>query len=206
MTVKFMKSLSEWLAPLQLSAAKLVRDKRGIAAVEFAVIVPLMLTMFFATVELSSGVAVDRKVSSTAEELADLVSRYTNVNDTDFTNFFNIGKAMLTPYSATPLKATITEIYIDSATGGGRAQWSRGDFHRAAGSTVPVPASMISRDAQNNIIPGQYLVFSEVSYVYTPAVGYVMKSAVTLSDTTYMRPRLSQCVLYPQTGVPCPTS
>ena len=39
----------------------LVHDCRGLAATEFAVIVPLMLTMFFGLVEFSSGVAVDRK-------------------------------------------------------------------------------------------------------------------------------------------------
>ena len=208
MTVKFMKpfALSGLLVSLQLSAVKLRRDTRGLAAVEFAIIVPLMLGMFFATVELSSGVAVDRKVSMTAEGLADLVSRYTNVNDSDFTNFFTIGRAMVTPYAAAPLKATITEVFIDSTTGVGRAQWSKGDYPRAVGSTVPVPANLISRDASNNIIPGQYLIFSEISYVYTPAVGYIVKSAVTLSDTTYMRPRLSQCVLYPQVGGACPTS
>ena len=208
MTVKFMKpfALSGLLVSLQLSAVKLRRDTRGLAAVEFAIIVPLMLGMFFATVELSSGVAVDRKVSMTAEGLADLVSRYTNVNDSDFTNFFTIGRAMVTPYAAAPLKATITEVFIDSTTGVGRAQWSKGDYPRAVGSTVPVPANLISRDASNNIIPGQYLIFSEISYVYTPAVGYIVKSAVTLSDTTYMRPRLSQCVFYPQIGGTCPTS
>jgi Flp pilus assembly protein TadG len=208
MTVKIMKpvALSGWLATLWLSAAKFRRDTRGLAAVEFAIIVPLMLAMFFATVELSSGVAANRKVSTAAEELADLVSRYTNVNDTDFTNFFTIGQKMMTPFSSTPLKATITEIYIDATTGVGRAQWSKGDYPRAVGSTVPVAANLISRDASNNIIPGQYLIFSEISYIYTPAVGYIMQSPVTLSDTTYMRPRLSPCVFYPQIGGTCPTS
>jgi len=43
--------------------ADFVRDRRGIAATEFAVIVPIMLVLFFGTVEFSSGVAVDRKVT-----------------------------------------------------------------------------------------------------------------------------------------------
>ena len=49
-------------------SAGLVRDCRGIAAVEFAVIVPLMLTMFFGTLEFSSGVAVDRKMTLVARK------------------------------------------------------------------------------------------------------------------------------------------
>ena len=64
----------------------------------------------------------------------------------------------------------------------------------------------------NAIFPNQYLIFTEASYLYTPAVGYVMaKAGVTLSDKTYMRPRLSSCVIYPTpapgtTPPPCPVS
>ncbi len=210
MTVKLMKlALSGWLVALRRSAARLGLDKRGNAAIEFAVIVPVMLTMFFGVVEFSSAVAVKRKISMAAEELADLAARYKEVPDTEFDNFFTIARAVITPYSTTVLKATITEIYIDPATGLGRAQWSKGDVVRLPGSTVPVPANLIARDATNNILASQYLIFAETSYVYVPAVGYVMaKAGVPLSDASYMRPRLSTCVFYPTTPTPatCPTS
>jgi len=210
MTVKLMKlALSGWLAALRRSAARLGRNKRGNAAIEFAVIVPVMLTMFFGVVEFSSAVAVKRKVSLAAEELADLAARYKEVPDTEFDNFFKIARAVITPYSTTVLQATITEIYIDPATGLGRAQWSKGDVVRQPGSTVPVPANLIARDSNNNILAGQYLIFAETAYVYVPAVGYVMaKVGVPLNDVSYMRPRLSTCVFYPTTPTPatCPTS
>jgi len=178
MTVKLMKlALSGWLVALRRSAARLGRDKRGNAAIEFAVIVPVMLTMFFGVVEFSSAVAVKRKISMAAEELADLAARYKEVPDTEFDNFFTIARAVINPYSTTVLKATITEIYIDPATGLGRAQWSRGDVVRLPGSTVTVPANLIARDATNNILPSQYLIFAETGYVYVPAVGYVMAKA-----------------------------
>jgi Flp pilus assembly protein TadG len=209
MTVKLMKILarSGLLPSLRPSALRLVRDKRGNAAVEFAVIVPLMLVMFFGTIEFSSAVAVDRKISLVTQGLADLVSRYPAVYDVDITNFFMIGNAMLTPYSSTPLKTTITEIYIDPSTGVARAQWSKGDAPRTTGSTAPVPANLIARDASNKIIANQYLIFTETNYLYTPAVGYVMGIAgVALSDRTYMRPRVASCVLLNTAAGNCPTS
>ena len=179
MTMKIMNALtsSAFLLRARLSAMSLLRDDRGNAAIEFAIIAPLMLVMFFGTIEFSSAVAVDRKISMLTQALSDLASRYTTVNDTDMTNFGKIGNAMLTPYSSTPLKATITEIYIDPATGVARAQWSTGDVPRGAGTPVPVPANLIARDAQNKIIPNQYLIFTETSYLYQPAVGYVMGDA-----------------------------
>ena len=157
-----------------------------------------MLTMFFGTVEFSSGVAVQRKVSMAAQELADMTARNKTVADTDITNFFNIGNAVLTPYSSTPLRATITQIYIDPATGIARSQWSKGSSARLDGSTVPVPANLVARDSTTNaILPDQYLIFAETSYLFQPAVGYIMaKAGVNLSDKIYMRPRLQTCVYY----------
>jgi len=191
---------------LRRSWLRLASDTRGLAAVEFALIVPLMLVMFFGTIEISSGVAVDRKVSMVAQTMSDLTSRYTSVTDTDMTNFQAIGDAMMTPYSATPLKATITQIYIDPSTGVARAQWSKGDSPRGLGSTVSVPAALIGKDSSNKILSNQYLIFSEVSYLYVPAVGYVMgKAGVTLSDQTYTRPRQSTCVFY-GTATACTTN
>ncbi|CAN5210790.1 pilus assembly protein [soil metagenome] len=211
MTVKSMgkiETLLRWSSQ-RLPMARLARDTSGLAAVEFAMIVPLMLVMFFGTIEISNGVAADRKVSIIAQSISDLTSRYTSVSDTDISNFRAIAVAILTPYGATSLKATITEAYIDPATGVARSQWSKGDVPRALKSTVPVPAALIARDSSNKIIAGQYLIFSEVSYVYTPAVGFVMnKLGVTLTDQTYTRPRGSTCVFYPSvpTDNVCPTS
>lgn len=195
-----------WMPALRSSIARLAGDNRGNSAVEFAMIVPLMLVMFFGTIEFSSAVAVDRKISLVSQGLADLASRYATVTDTDISNFFIIGDAMLTPYSSTVLKTTLTEIYIDPSTGVARAQWSKGDAARADSSTVPVPANLIARDASNKIIAGQYLILAETSYLYQPAVGYVMGIAgVPLSDKMYMRPRLASCVLYNTATGSCPT-
>lgn len=173
-------------------SARLVRDCRGIAAVEFAVIVPLMLTMFFGTLEFSSGVAVDRKVTLVARTLSDLTSQSTTVTDLDLTNFTTAGKAILTPYSVTPLLSTITSLYVDSTTLVARVQWSKGSSPRTAGSTVTIPSQIQ--------VAGTYLIMAEVNYRYVPTIGYVMApTGVPLSDVSYTRPRQGACVMYSTT-------
>src|SRR3954463_9305907 len=88
---------------LRRLAAEMRADRSGIAATEFAVIVPIMLVMFFGTVEFSSGVAVDRKVTLVARTLSDLTSQTMNaVTDTDVKNFFAASASILTPYVVTP--------------------------------------------------------------------------------------------------------
>lgn len=164
MTVRLLNppAPSGLLASLQHSAAKLVRDKRGSAAVEFAVIAPLMLTMLFAMIEVTSGVAVDRKNSLAAQTLGDLASRYTSLTTVDITNFTKIGDAILTPYTSTHpsvFQATITQLYLDPKNNGlGRPQWSKGDMPRLVSDTVVVPNDLIARDATNKILDDQYLI------------------------------------------------
>jgi Flp pilus assembly protein TadG len=175
---------------------RFIRDDRANAAVEFSFIVPVMLTLFFGTVEFSSGVAVNRKVTLVARNMSDLVSQSSTVTDTDLTNFTATGKAIMTPYSPTPLNSTVSELYVDPATMTAKVKWSKGSAPRATDSTVTIPTALK--------IGGTYLIYSEVSYLYVPAVGYVMaKAGVTLSDFTFTRPRQSLCVLYSQTV--CPT-
>src|ERR1700755_649992 len=107
--------------PVRLCRQRLVvlwRNRSGVAATEFAVIVPLMLVLFFGVVEFSTAVAVDRKVTIVARTLSDLVSQNTAVTDAQFTNFFNAGNAVMSqyalpPYSAATLHSTISELFVD---------------------------------------------------------------------------------------------
>jgi Flp pilus assembly protein TadG len=201
-----------WLR-LRRSALDLYRDRRGVMAIEFAVIAPVMLVMFFGTVELSSGIAVNRKVTLMARTLSDLTSQNISVTSTQLNNIFNASTGIMTPYSATPLQlqSTITELWIDPSTSNARVQWSQGSAARAQGSSVVIPPNLIGKDSSGKVFPNQYLIYSEVSYLYTPAVGYVMgKAGINLSDFTFTRPRQSFCVIYPAPSsgsLPaCPTS
>jgi Flp pilus assembly protein TadG len=205
MGVNDVKLMSIWSC-IKTSAKDVLHDSRGLAATEFAMIVPMMLVMFLGTVEVSSGVAVNRKVTIIARTLSDLTSQSTAVGDSDMTNFFAASNGIMWPYSSAPTLATITELYIDPKTSLARVQWSKGAAPRSQGSTVTIPSGLIGKDSSGNTIANQYLIFSEVSYLYKPVIGYVMaKAGVTLSDTSYTRPRQSICVFYGSEGT-CPTN
>ena len=96
------------------SVRDFVADTRAIAATEFAVIVPLMLVMFFGTVEFSSAVAVNRKVTMIARTLSDLTSQSTSVTDNAMRDTFTASISMIMPYDATLVNGTVLHIQIDS--------------------------------------------------------------------------------------------
>src|ERR1700692_1568217 len=137
-----MKPISRIWLHARLSVRDLIADRSGIAAIEFAMIVPIMLVMFFGTLEFSSGVAVDRKVTLMARTLSDLTSQAPSVADTDLTNFFAANLAIMTPYDATPVKATITELYVDPSTLKARVQWSKGSYPLGLGTVVTIPTQL----------------------------------------------------------------
>lgn len=180
-------------------------DRRGLAAVEFALIVPLMLTILFGTIEVTNGVSVNRKVDLVSRTISDLTSRAPSVQSTDIANLFTIGAAIMQTYPKDPLKATVTQVLIDPATGAGRVQWSQatpGATAKKTNDPVIVPTGLIAKDPSGNVLANQYLILSEVSYLYTPAVGYFLKTGVTLSASNFTRPRRSSCVQFPTSCAP----
>jgi len=184
-----MTIIPEWLRARVLGGAALSRNTSGVAAVEFAMILPILLLMFFGTVEISNAVAVYRKVTLMAHTLSDLTSQSQEVQDADLTNFFAASTGVMMPYSSSPISQTISELWVNPS-GQVYVQWSSGTAPLAQGSTFPgFPASLK--------VANSYVIFSQVSYLYTPVVGYVLpKAGITLSDFSYTRPRVFACVLY----------
>ncbi|MGM4919579.1 TadE/TadG family type IV pilus assembly protein [Tardiphaga sp. 813_E8_N1_3] len=186
-----MAALAAWRQALLLRD-----DTRGVSAVEFAMIMPLMFLMFFGMLDVSNGFAVDRKVSQISQGMADLASRYTTLAETDVSNFFIIAGAMLTPYDKTQLKTTISQVYIDPSTKVAKVVWSRGDQKKVVGTVVTVPTNLIVKDANGNYLANQYLILGEANYTYVPTIGWVVpKGGLTLTDAMYTRPRQTSCVV-----------
>lgn len=184
------------------SVREFVADRRALAATEFAVIVPVMLVMFFGTVEFSTAVAIDRKVTLIARTLSDLTSQSIKLADSDMQDTFTASISIVQPYDATLVKGTISQIYIDTDSiatvqwsksgtiASGATQATLGTSARKAGDKVTsiIPAALL--------IPSTYLILGEASYTYSPTIGYVLKSSLPLSDVSYTRPRQTTCVPY----------
>jgi Flp pilus assembly protein TadG len=175
-------------------------DCRGIAAVEFAFVLPIMLLLFFGVIEISNGLEADRKASITARTLSDIISQSPTVSDSDISNSFNASSSIMFPYSSVSMQAVVSQVKID-ATGLAKIVWSKttngNPTQHHPGDTVAPPAGLV--------IPNTYLIWSETTYTYTPLVHYIIQTNLMLKNQFYTRPRQSDCVLYSNGSTTIPT-
>jgi len=164
---------------------RLGRDQRGVSAVEFALLLPLMITLYLGTAEISQAVGIDRKVTLTTRTVADLASQVTTISNSDMSNLLGASAAVIAPHDPAPLKVTVSRVDVD-ANGTAKVMWSDtlGGTARAVGSTVTLPTALN--------VANSSLVWSEVAYTYKPAIGYVVTGILNLSDQIFMAPRLSK--------------
>jgi Flp pilus assembly protein TadG len=179
--------MSRMMNPISRSESLrgLLRDKRGVSAVEFALVLPIMISLYLGLGEIATGVGIDRKVALTARALSDLCSQATStISNSEMSNILDATTSVMAPYSTTPLKVVVTAINIDSS-GKATVGWSdtRGGTARAVGSTVTIPSALA--------IPSTQLILSEVTYGYQPAIGFTITGTLTLSEKLYMSPRVN---------------
>lgn len=175
---------------LRRRLSALACDQRGVSAVEFALVLPLMVTLYLGGVEVSQGLTIDRKVTLVARTVADLAAQTDQISSTQMTDILAAATTVLTPFPASSLNVTVSQVAVD-ANGNATISWSQSNTGagRAAGSTVALPSALAT--------PNTYLIWGEASYAYKPVIGYVISGTLTLSDQIYMRPRLSDSVQYP---------
>lgn len=100
-------------------------SRKGMAAVEFALIAPILLTLYFVTMEVSQGMDANKKVSRVGSMVADLVAQQgREVYRQDLDAIMRIGEAILTPYARSSLEIIITGIEIDKDSKV-KVKWSR---------------------------------------------------------------------------------
>ena len=166
---------------------RFLRNTAGVAAIEFAFIGPVLITMYFGVAELTQALLAQRRAAHAASTIGDLVAQGTSIQAANFTDLWTVGTTILSPFPTTTLKMRLTEVASDSK-GATTVVWSKGSglTGYTKGGTITVPSTVVSASS--------YVIMAEVQYSYTSPVGYILNSAVPLNSTYYLRPRLSDQV------------
>lgn len=158
--------------------------KKGSAAVEFAIIAPMMLFLLFGSVDLLDALNINKRVQNAAASIADVVARDTEVSQSEVDNYWAALDVLMFPTDGDGVQIRISSVRIQSSSTA-TVVWSRGHggfSPRMENSTVSLPAAMMT--------PGTSIIMTETKFDYRSPLGFLMPAPVTLTHNAYRRSRL----------------
>ena len=174
---------------------KFQTSQSGLAAVEFALIAPVLVTFLLGTVEVCNALECHEKVTLLASTSADLVARVTSVSSADMTNIFNAANSVVYPFSSTNAKIVVSSI-ISDGYGNGTVAWSQAQNATplTVNQTVTVPTGLMDQ----TLCPkgACSVILAQVTYNYTSPIGGFIAGVLPMSDTFYSHPRRSVTISY----------
>jgi Flp pilus assembly protein TadG len=187
------------LAPFALYR-RFIASKRAVAAIEFAMIMPVLLLLFLGCFDASNAISLYMKVRAATFTLAAVANQYGTgsnaINSTAMTAITGATGAVLAPYPSTSAIVTISQIKATSATQA-VVSWSyalNGTALTPGATFTGLPPSFAANSC-GGIYPC-YVLLASVSYPYTPTFGAFLTGPITLSDSLYVTPRSSVCIQY----------
>jgi Flp pilus assembly protein TadG len=165
------------------------RDRRGVSAIEFALIAPLLILIYFSLADTCQALLAQRKVAHAASAVGDLVAQVSTVSNSDLTDIYAAASSLLAPYPTAPLMIRVTSVTSNAAGTANSVVWSNaygGMTALTKGASVTLPANLLPAN--------QTLIMSEVQYAYDSPINYMFKGLLNFDETYYLRPRVSLAV------------
>lgn len=161
---------------------RLGRDRRGVSAVEFALIAPIMIAFYFGLCEFCQAFMAQQRMGHAAATVADLVTQADVISTGEIRDIFTVGGLIMAPFPVDDLRQRVTSVSMDDR-GRVRVDWSRGDglSPRGQGSSMTLPAGLIEA--------GQSVIVTEVEYDFDSPMDFVLPQVTQFSNTYYLRPR-----------------
>ena len=160
------------------------RAKEGLAALEFALLAPLMIMLLLTSIELINLLQTNRRVENTAASLADVISRDTEISNSELTGLWTAVEQLLYPSNYVGVDLRIVSISIQS-DGTGRVAWSEVcgiDAGGYCGDSTFTPltsgSTVQSSDLPATNTPGSSLIRVDIAYDYSPILGFYSTNSV----------------------------
>lgn len=182
------------------------RDRRGVAAIEFAFVAPLLLVLYFVTMEVTQAIETNKKVSRIGSMVADLMTQQSQETTKSVVEpIMEIGEAILQPYSRTRPVIEITGIEITKEeTPRAIVKWSR---KMVNGAFVSGPAKNTETAIPLELkIADTFLVRVSAQLGYLPVVAWTAQQRtglgllgafdnISMDEVYYLRPRMSKNII-----------
>ncbi|EME68663.1 Flp pilus assembly protein TadG [Paramagnetospirillum caucaseum] len=155
---------------------------RGVAAVEFALTLPIMITALLGTVEIANLVKSYGKVVSAAQSVADLTAQSSSLTTAQMDSIRTAAQRVLDPLVTNATNLGIDVVSVGFDAGGSPSQLWRYQWGAVSGSPSLSGAAGLGA-------AGESVIMVRLSYVCVPVLHHIVPSK-TFSEMSYTRPRL----------------
>lgn len=166
-------------------------DRRGVSAIEFAIIAPVVIIAYFGMSELSLALMSQRRVSHASSALGDLTSQFKTLQMSDVNNIFAASSLIMQPFSTTTLQLRLTSITLQS-NGKATVDWSEA---QGTGLTkYPIGTVITDPTVTSLLTQSSSIILSEAKYTFTSPVQYALPASLPFSETFYLTPRYGSTI------------
>lgn len=167
--------------------SRLGADRRGVSAVEFAFVLPMLLLIYVAGYQLSDAISAHRKVTIATRAIADLTSQYVTITDSELDTILAASQQIMTPYSPDNATSIVSEISVDKDRNA-TVTWSRS----RNGAALSVGQSYTLPDDIKQ--PNTTLIVAIMDYSYVPKIAAGLIGTLTMHERIIMSPRRSASI------------
>lgn len=182
------------LKPLRLRFLhRLGFDERGVSALEFALIAPVLVLIYFGVGELCEAMMAQRRATHATSAIGDLATQSQSLASSDVSDIFTVANTIMAPFSTTTLKLRLTSVTMN-ASSQAMVDWSCSTggltVYKAGNSYDSLPSGILS-------VSGDSIIVAEGQYTWDSPAKYVLPNGLNFSEIYYLKPRKSTQVTGP---------
>ncbi|WP_313447135.1 TadE/TadG family type IV pilus assembly protein [Brevundimonas sp.] len=166
----------------------LAHDTRGVAAIEFAFLAPILIIMYFSMVEYCQAYMALKRTDHVAAMVADLTSQNDKITKIQIGDVFAIGDVIMSPFATATLKQRVSSVTRVNATSY-RVDWSIGDgiANKLTVAEAKIPADMLAAN--------ESIIIAEANYDFDSPFDQIAPAATRFKRMAYLRPRTADVIL-----------
>ena len=189
MPTHFWKAIIRHGSRLAETRRRFSRDERGVSAIEFVLIFPILVGMLAGTVDIGQALTVSRKMNQVAATLGDLTSQKGAWTATDIDAIIMGSATIIEPFDKSDLKIDLAILDVDASLAT-KVNWARG-YNKTAlaknsASPVTIPTNIAQSGVQLIAVKATYSLTTPFSKLLRPVTGV---TTYNYQKTYIMRPR-----------------
>ena len=188
-----MRKLQQHIANL---VARFRRDDRAVAAVELALVMPFLITLYFGSMEAAALFTADRRINTISSTMGDLVAQWDDddgaIPVSTMNDYFGAAQTLIYPMSTTGLKQVVTCVQV-LADGTTKVVWSKG-YNGGTPRVVNQPYPLVQTSQMDIVARGKYIIAAETYYSYRPLMAQVFNQTYSLYHENLYMPRFGALI------------